>query len=821
MAVKYDFNPIDSIMAASVGASLIAVICFAFGVFMPTYTLYAGILIGIVWIGLAGCRRIRFDLKHLLLAGVLAVALVFRLMPFNYVMGGQDQGVYVNMSAHYQKSGKPFISDTVRESITNEETREIYDDANLGRIADKRKIDGMHEGAFAPGVYVKDWDKSQYVFQFYHLHPLWMSMFAHTFGNEARVFSLTVFSLLSILGFYCLSLEMTGNRTASLLTAFFLAINPLHCFFSKFPVSEVPALCFSSFGFYYMARMWTAIKSCEALRANVWVPYCLSLGCFACFFLTRISGFMYLPFFFILCVASVVCLENSSGMRVIASYFAFLAVLYMVSVGYGLFTSFPYSKDIYFKSIEKIHPRYGKEILIALCIVMAATLALVKKYRDNDRFVSFFKRSIEYCFEKVPVVLLLIIAIGLFKIYLLGFTNHYTGDSWISQRWGIAAKHVGSIGHSSILVSIKYISPFLFILFLFSLKALKKAFYGRVILIFLLGFWFHIALLQWIVPYEFYYARYLLTEIVPYTLLAALMCVGSIYHLRWKAGVILLMLLTSVYFLYACALQFGYDISRNPRTAMNELTDEIDEESLLFIKSDVKPIEQIVTPLRFYYGKNTFQFGNWREFSKIVYSDDIRRYAALYVMTGKEHPFDYLRLQKSVRYEYVDHESRKTGWNPHRRPVLSAPLYLYLVDVKKVYETTILKIINPRVDRHLRLSGFYADGYWTDGNALIDGLSVDIGSSESGIVTIKRMGWHPHGDSLNGDTVQVYINHSKLGLIENTKRYMAFSIPPTIARITAIRILSTTFVPAELGINDDKRTLGVDINEIIIWKRPL
>jgi len=46
---------------------------------------------------------------------ILLAALIFRVGPYLYLPGGQDQGLYVSMSATYEKKGSTFITDKVRE----------------------------------------------------------------------------------------------------------------------------------------------------------------------------------------------------------------------------------------------------------------------------------------------------------------------------------------------------------------------------------------------------------------------------------------------------------------------------------------------------------------------------------------------------------------------------------------------------------------------------------------------------------------------------------------------------------------------------------
>ncbi len=816
------FNFTDSVMTVTISTSLVAVICFVFGVFKPHYPMVAGVLIGVLLLLLAGYSAPRVRLTHLLLtAAILIVALAFRLMPFNYVMGGQDQGVYVNMSAHYQKQGAPFFTDDVRESIDSRDIKKIYDDSLFKRLQVPRKIDGMYEGGFAPGVYIKDWDASRDVFQFYHLHPLWMAMFAANFGSDARLLSLTFFSLLSILGFYCLSLELSNNRTVAFLTAFFIAINPLHAFFSKFPVSEVPALAFSSFGFYYMARMWNSLKKSETVNGQSWKMYCLSLGCFFCFFLTRISGFMYIPLFLSLCLGSLIYLSDKRERRFLSSFFIILMLLYLLSVCYGLYTSFPYSMKIYAKTIGKLGHQYGIGVLSALIAISISILALAQACRFNEKFISFLKKTIGFGIDKIPIILFVILAIGLLKLLLLGYTDYYIGNGWLNNRWGIVHKELSSLGHGSIVVAVKYISPFLFCIFLVFIYDLNKTFFGRIILLFLAGFWFYIAFLLWTIPYEFYYARYLLSEIVPYTILAALLGVATVHQNRFKGFLIAVMLLSSGYFLYSTSLQLGYDVSRNPKNALDSIAEQIAGDDLLLITGNLIHVNQVVAPMRFYYDKNIFKFNNWHDFIKIVKSQDAKKYSSLCLLAGGEYTDDHFILKKSVNFEYIDYTQRKIGLNPFRRQVRNAPFYLYGIDLKKVAEINTYERINPRMDRNLNLTGFHSDKYWTNGDAAIEGLSIDMHNGRAGVLAIEMKGWRPGTVLLKKDKINVYINDTKLELKKMARKIIEFSIPATIGCINEIRIVSSTFVPADLGINDDKRILGIDIDEIKLWNRPL
>ena len=82
------------------------------------------------------------------------------------------------------------------------------------------RVENEKEGVYLPGVYLKDQSNSEYVFQFYTLHPLWMSIVGKFLGDEGRVYSLVVFSLLSIIGLYLLAYEFTSSKYIAFFSGF-------------------------------------------------------------------------------------------------------------------------------------------------------------------------------------------------------------------------------------------------------------------------------------------------------------------------------------------------------------------------------------------------------------------------------------------------------------------------------------------------------------------------------------------------------------------------------------------------------------------------
>jgi hypothetical protein len=267
------------------------------------------------------------------------------------VIGGQDEGVYVNMSRVFETRGNIFQTNELRENISDKAVLEIYDQENLKFY---NKVPGKYEGGYLPGVYITNSENAQTVFQFYHLHPLWMAIAGSLLGEQDRVYSLVFFSLISIIAFYLLAYEYSRSRFVAFIVAVLIAINPLHAFFSKFPVTEVMALAFSSVSFYYLLRFYQKAKENQYHLSYL----VLSVFSIAGLFFTRISGFLYLPFFFMLLVLTTLYIADNRSRKYLSFYVLSVFCFYALSVVYGLSYSYPYSFDIYNLSFAKL---FGQE----------------------------------------------------------------------------------------------------------------------------------------------------------------------------------------------------------------------------------------------------------------------------------------------------------------------------------------------------------------------------------------------------------------------------------------------------------------------------
>lgn len=535
--------------------------------------------------------------KHMIL--LILVCLFFRLPAFNYVLGGQDEGVYVNMANYIERTGSLVVWDTPLDKLQGTPFVQSYLDENRSLPAHP-ELSKME--AYVGGVYVRSHEGNVLDFQFYHLFPVWMALVAGLFGTTFAVYALTLFAMLSVVFMYRLTLVLTGSSRAALIAGLLLAINPLHAFFSKFPVTEVPTLAFSLIGFTYLALFWRAE---EGSRHRRWLL--LSMLSFGALFVTRISGFMYVPFLIVVAVASAANDADRMRRKYMQLWVLGVVVLYAVSVAYGLRWSHQYAVDIYRSSFERIFPAHWQAGVAALVMVIVLiwsgliVLAQTGMRHRIDRFIVVPLR------RAVAPIVLISLALGIYKIYQLGWTAHYQGDVWLDTVWGLVGSHWRAVKASSLVAFFVYAGPLLPLAFLGLVLRRQDEPRIEFLRLFVAGFFVYTVLLQWTVPYGPYYARYLLSEAVPYMLLftvAAWACMPKNGVRRILSAILAI---TLIYSVAATAGQLGKNEEEGAYQSLTQLLAPVDKGDIILLdtlelEAGMPDNSELKTPIVFTLG---------------------------------------------------------------------------------------------------------------------------------------------------------------------------------------------------------------------------
>ncbi|WP_045218726.1 hypothetical protein [Desulfonatronum thioautotrophicum] len=108
---------------------------------------------------------------------------------------------------------------------------------------------------------------------------------------------------------------------------------------------------------------------------------------------------------------------------------------------------------------------------------------------------------------------------------------------------------------------------------------------------------------------------------------------------------------------------------------------------------------------------------------------------------------------------------------------------------------------------------FHPDNNWTTGDTLFPGLAYQT-TPEDRYLILRLKGPHPHGQDAASLGIQVWVNNSRLPLVQQKDFEFTYWLGWGVRRIDDLRILSRTFVPKELHINDDTRSLGLMVDSI-------
>lgn len=571
--------------------STIGLIAMHLGVFHGAQILISGALVALGYSRmLVHQGRIQADplpLWHFAL--IIGVGLFFRFPPYTYLFGGQDQGIYVNMAGELSRTGGLVPIDSILEGIDNPDFRSIY------------LHDNYQPRIYLPGIYAV---AGGLEFQFYHLFPVWLALFWSAFGLDGALYGLTFLSLLSLLFFHRLAYQISGNAKVGLIAALLLAVNPLHAFFSKFPVTEIPTLAFSLMSFVFLLAYWRAPETARPRRYLF-----LSAAAMGLVFMTRISGFMYLPLLLVVLCAACLIPKSSSDRRNLITWAIGCIALYAGSVWYGITWSETYSKDIYESSFQVLLGSGSRLRLYLMLALVSLSMLAFWLLSAGEAGRSKLSRATDKASYLLPLLLVGLTLVAAWKAYKLGYSDAYAAQFSPTGRYRAATllnKGVESLRSVSLVASITYLSPFVFVAFFVQAMKVRPEIILRLLLFFILTFYAYVAFLQWHLPYQPYYARYLASEFVPYVLLFVVCTWSVMAQGMLKKFVATLLMLAAVYSVFFSIQQVGKSEHDGVRQSLERLVSHFDQTDLVFLDSGLRrpAMHELKTPLRYSYGLN-------------------------------------------------------------------------------------------------------------------------------------------------------------------------------------------------------------------------
>jgi len=724
---------------------------------------------------------------------ILLLAAIIRWPGALHMQGGQDPGVYVAMAGHYNLYGRIDIDDPIRPELTSAEAVERYDANN-------------RRGVYEPGIYTDTDRPNRYFPRFYHLQSLWMAMAGALLGMENAATSQFFFGLVSLFFLSLVAMRLARKPAFGLAYAAALAILPFHVFFSKFPISEMPTLAFAAMAAYAMLRHH---ERPDDPAASHWLL--AGVLAFFCVFLMRISGFLYLPLLMIGAVGSHVGIKEDRARRRWMIFWFGTLLLYACSVIYGLIWTAPYSEEIYSTGL-------GSTLYAATRWWLPLTITITALFFIATRAESarlslrpWSERAMTIGLRMAPLIVGCGALYATTRIYQLAFTDHYQGHSWYDVFWH--ASHGGPhiLLLSAVLVVAEHATPLVAAALLPALAGNTKD-PARVLLVVMVTVaCVYSSFVQWFVPYQYYYTRYLLSETIPLAMLLVFVRAGDWWErpplrlwLGLAAGV------TLVYCAWFSWPLVGFREARGAGTSLARIAQHLDKDDVLIV--DTRGIAvpgMITTPLRLWFDKRVYVLNDPKSLQDVVSDLKAANLSDIYLMTGKSIVIPDFSPVERVTYNQQVMTPR--AYIPRTATDQSLRLSLYALNEREWVSSALLsaKGVPLRGLPDDCCTGVQGDRIWTSGEAEIrlPGLPHDK----------RRLILQMHGFRADyaGANVHAYIDGHLLPKIDSAAKELQFDVIGVNTQSDfGLRITSSQFVPWELGLNDDKRHLGIDIDSI-------
>ena len=293
----------------------------------------------------------RWEIAALGLWALVAAWLFFR--PHEFILGGADAGVYVNLGANIARTGGILIHDPTLAALDPSLYPALLRPLPPGELTPYYLM---------PAFYVPVTPAGLIIPQFYPLHPVWQAVAYALGGLRAELLITPLWGFLGALAVYFTTRRLWGWR-AGMLALAALSVTALQVWFARYPTAEMLTQ------YLLWTGVWALIAWMDKQEPRgLWAA--LAGAALGQVFLTRIDAY----FLLILPVLLAIWLWwTHDWRRQDAWFFVPFLLLAAHSLIHGAFLSSPYFFSIFRYSRGLI----SRSLMIPLALVGLAALALI------------------------------------------------------------------------------------------------------------------------------------------------------------------------------------------------------------------------------------------------------------------------------------------------------------------------------------------------------------------------------------------------------------------------------------------------------------
>jgi hypothetical protein len=191
---------------------------------------YSGVLLLVAWrrgqrLWPRWATPDRWDLILLVLV-VIAIPLYAR--PHEYILGGADAGVYINIGANLAKTGRLTVEDPL--------VAEVPPAARSMFFRQHPESSAVTWSRF-PAFFIDDPDRGLVIPQFFHLHPMWLGLAFSAGGIWGELLLTPLWAILGGVSLYFAAAAAFGRRVGTLALTLLTAC-ALQVWFARYPTAE-------------------------------------------------------------------------------------------------------------------------------------------------------------------------------------------------------------------------------------------------------------------------------------------------------------------------------------------------------------------------------------------------------------------------------------------------------------------------------------------------------------------------------------------------------------------------------------------------------
>jgi hypothetical protein len=546
----------------------------------------------------------RWELAALGLWALVATGLYFR--PHEFVTGGADAGVYVNLGANIARTGSILIHDPTLAALDPSLYPAFLRPLPPGELTPYYLM---------PAFYVPGTPAGLIIPQFYHLHPVWQAVAYALGGLRAELLMTPLWGFLGALAVYFTTRRLWGWRAGFLaLTA--LSVTALQVWFARYPTTEMLTQ------YLLWTGVWALIAWMDKQEPRgLWAA--LAGGALGQVFLARIDTYFLLALPVLL---AIWLWWTHDWRRQDVWFFVSFLLLAAHSLVHGILLSSPYFFSLF---------RYGRglisrSLVVPLALVGLAALALiVLSLRPPLRVRAFVwvaaRRSLW-----IGVVVGLVICLVVFGY----FVRPHLGDVKTSAYW-YGGGEIPNLDRENLVRLGWYLGPAGIALSIAGMCwMLIKDLNRRTVFLLGTGLFFSLLYLWRIQanPHQIYAMRRYVPVVLPFFIITAAYLINWLYvHLRGKMRWLVSSGLTLVWFSGILLSTRGFVSQVDYQgiiSQLERLNAGLPHHSVL-IFGDVAPVgagDQLGTPLRFLYGHDVFTLRSSDALDRARFTEAIRNW---------------------------------------------------------------------------------------------------------------------------------------------------------------------------------------------------